>query len=102
MGITAMANVTFSSPAMQKDITVYATAGDCRTILYLAKEHKIPIVENPPLARALFGAVEIDEMIPQEHYHAVAEVIGFVLRLKNRGRQPRRPRPAAPNAARIN
>ena len=38
-----MANVTFSSPVMAKDITVYAVAGDRGTILALAKEHKIPI-----------------------------------------------------------
>ena len=40
---TAMANVTFSSPVMAKDITVYAVAGDRGTILALAKEHKVPI-----------------------------------------------------------
>jgi flagellar biosynthetic protein FlhB len=48
----------------------------------LAKEHDVPIVENPPLARALFASVDIDEAIPNEHFKAVAEVIGFVMRLK--------------------
>lgn len=48
----------------------------------LAKEHDVPIVENPPLARALFASVEIDGTIPNEHFKAVAEVIGFVMRLK--------------------
>jgi len=48
----------------------------------LAKESDVPIVENPPLARALFASVEVDETIPAEHFKAVAEVIGFVLRLK--------------------
>jgi flagellar biosynthetic protein FlhB len=47
----------------------------------VAEEHRIPIVENPPLARALHGAVEIDKEIPPEHYQAVAEVIGYVMRL---------------------
>ncbi len=47
----------------------------------VAGEHDIPIVENPPLARALHGAVEIDQEIPSEHYQAVAEVIGYVMRL---------------------
>jgi flagellar biosynthetic protein FlhB len=56
-----------------------------------AKDHDIPIVENPPLARALHASVEIDEAIPQEHYKAVAEVISFVLKLKSRGRTPPRP-----------
>lgn len=46
----------------------------------VAEEHNIPVVENPPLARALYGSVEIDEEIPQTHYKAVAEVIGFILR----------------------
>ncbi len=38
-----MANITFSSPAMKKDLTVYATAGDCRTLLSIAQENKVPI-----------------------------------------------------------
>lgn len=41
----------------------------------------VPIVENPPLARALYAAVDIEHPIPVEHYAAVAEVIGFVMRL---------------------
>ncbi len=48
----------------------------------LAKEHDVSIVENPPLARALFASVDIGEAIPGEHFQAVAEVIGFVMRLK--------------------
>ena len=48
----------------------------------IAGEHRIPIVENPPLARALHATVEIDQPIPPEHYKAVAEVIGYVLRLR--------------------
>jgi len=48
----------------------------------IAKQHDIPIVENVPLARSLYATVDIDEEIPAEHYHAVAEIIGFVMRLK--------------------
>lgn len=48
----------------------------------VAKEHDIPVLENPPLARTLYAAVEIDEEIHGDHYQAVAEIIGFVLRLK--------------------
>jgi flagellar biosynthetic protein FlhB len=48
----------------------------------IAKQHNIPIVENPPLARALHATVEIDREIPTEHYKAVAEVIGYVMRLR--------------------
>jgi flagellar biosynthetic protein FlhB len=53
-----------------------------RRIRELAAEHDIPIVENPPLARALHASVDIDEEIPQEHYKAVAEVIGYVMKLR--------------------
>ncbi|KKB09528.1 flagellar biosynthesis protein FlhB [Devosia chinhatensis] len=48
----------------------------------VATENDVPIVENPPLARALFASVEVDEAIPNEHFKAVAEVIGFVMKLK--------------------
>jgi len=48
----------------------------------MAKQHDVPIVENPPLARALYASMEIDDTIPNEHFKAVAEVIGFVMRLK--------------------
>lgn len=47
----------------------------------LAEENDIPMVENPPLARALHASVEIDEEIPEEHYKAVAEVISYVYSL---------------------
>jgi flagellar biosynthetic protein FlhB len=56
----------------------------------VAGKHDIPIVENVPLARALYATVEIDEEIPGEHYHAVAEVIGYVMGLK-RGLSGRAP-----------
>lgn len=49
-------------------------------IRQLANENDIPLIENPPLARALHAGVEVDDEIPPEHYKAVAEVIGFVLR----------------------
>jgi flagellar biosynthetic protein FlhB len=50
----------------------------------VAEENDVPVVENPPLARALYANVELDEEIPVEHYKAVAEVIGFVMRLKGK------------------
>jgi flagellar biosynthesis protein FlhB len=50
----------------------------------IAKEHDVPIIENPPLARALYAAVEIDREIPPEHYKAVAEIISYVFRLKGK------------------
>jgi flagellar biosynthetic protein FlhB len=48
----------------------------------IAKHHSVPIVENPPLARALHASVEIDDEIPAEHYKAVAEVIGYITKLR--------------------
>ncbi len=50
----------------------------------IAEEHGIPLVENPPLARALHASVEVEDEIPAEHYKAVAEVIGYVMRLRSR------------------
>ena len=48
----------------------------------IAREHDIPIVENVALARALYATVDVDDEIPVEHYHAVAEIIGYVMGLK--------------------
>jgi flagellar biosynthesis protein FlhB len=55
----------------------------------VAGQHDIPIVENVPLARALYATVEIDDEIPVEHYHAVAEIIGYVMGIR-RGLSSRR------------
>jgi flagellar biosynthesis protein FlhB len=53
-----------------------------RRIREVAEAHGIPVVENPPLARALHATVEIDQEIPPEHYRAVAEIIGYLMRLR--------------------
>jgi flagellar biosynthetic protein FlhB len=50
----------------------------------IATDNDVPIVENPALARALYASVEVDDTIPTEHFKAVAQVIGFVMRLKQR------------------
>ncbi|MDP5281197.1 flagellar biosynthesis protein FlhB [Sphingomonas sp. DG1-23] len=47
----------------------------------IAGEHNIPMVENRPLARALYASAEIDHPIPVEHYAAVAEVISYVMKI---------------------
>jgi flagellar biosynthetic protein FlhB len=54
----------------------------------VAEANRIPIVENPPLAQALYHGVELDREIPAEHYKAVAEIIGYVLRLKKKRGRP--------------
>jgi flagellar biosynthetic protein FlhB len=58
----------------------------------VAEQNRVPVVANPPLARALYR-VEVDADIPAEHYQAVAEIIAYVWRLA------RRPLPAEPAAA---
>jgi len=56
-------------------------------IRQIANENDVPIVENPPLARALYATVELDKEIPPQHYKAVAEVISYVFRLKGKLRK---------------
>lgn len=48
----------------------------------VAAEHDVPVVENPPLARALYRSVEVDQEVPPELYVTVAEVLAFVYNLR--------------------
>jgi flagellar biosynthetic protein FlhB len=50
----------------------------------IAREHDIPIVENPPVAQALYRMVEVGQEIPLELYRAVAEILAFVYRMKRK------------------
>lgn len=50
----------------------------------VAAENRVPLVENPPLARGLYRAVEVGDLIPAEFYQAVAEVLAFVYRQRGR------------------
>ena len=59
----------------------------------VAEANKVPIIEDAPLARALYATVEVDESIPREHYQAVAKVIGFIM-----GRRKPAPRPGRPSS----
>jgi flagellar biosynthetic protein FlhB len=58
-----------------------------RRIRELAVEHQVPIVENPPLAQALYKSVEVGQEIPPHLYRAVAEILAYILKLMN-GRRP--------------
>jgi flagellar biosynthetic protein FlhB len=60
------------------------------TIREVALEHEIPIIENKPLARLLYDTVEIDQVVPVEHWAIVAEIISFVfdLKAKKAGKAP--------------
>jgi flagellar biosynthetic protein FlhB len=85
-------NPTHFSVALQYDEdtmnapTVIAKGMDeiALKIREIAKEHKIPLVENAPLARTLYKEVEIDKEINLEHYKAVAEIISYIYKLKNK------------------
>jgi flagellar biosynthetic protein FlhB len=55
----------------------------------VAKENDIPLYENKPLARAMYDTVELDEMVPEQHYKAVAEVISYVFQLKGKLGNPK-------------
>ncbi|PKR55959.1 flagellar biosynthesis protein FlhB [Thalassospira marina] len=50
----------------------------------VAKENNVTVLENPPVARALYASVEIDQEIPPEHYKAVAEIISYVFRVRGK------------------
>lgn len=53
-------------------------------IIDIAEENEVPVVTNRPLAKALYETAELDEEIPLEHYKAVAEVIAYIYKLKNK------------------
>lgn len=67
----------------------------------VAEENGVAIVENPPLARALYATVDIDDEIPPEHYKTVAGVIGYVMKLKRAGMTARPKRPANQHADQV-
>lgn len=52
----------------------------------IARQHQVPIIENPPLAKALYNNCEVGEEIPENLYKAVAEVLAYIFRLLNKGR----------------
>lgn len=52
-------------------------------IRHIAVDHQVPIVENPPLAQALYKSVNVGEEIPSHLYRAVAEVLAYIYRLMN-------------------
>jgi flagellar biosynthesis protein FlhB len=58
----------------------------------VAEEAGVPIIEDPPLARSLYASVEVDDIIPPNHYEAVAKIIGFVMNGARRA-QTQRARP---------
>jgi flagellar biosynthetic protein FlhB len=65
---------------------VVAKGGDlmCQKIKEIARAHGVPVIERPELARALYGAVEVGQGVPEALYVAVAEVLAMIYRLRKR------------------
>jgi flagellar biosynthesis protein FlhB len=59
----------------------------------IAEANRVPVIEDPPLARALYAAIELDDTIPREHYEAVAKIVGFIMGKGRRRARPARRRP---------
>lgn len=79
--------LSYKAEAMSAPEVVAKGAGAIAVrIKEVATEHEVPMVENPPLARALYKAVEIGQQIPADLYPAVAEVLAFVYQLRRRVR----------------
>jgi len=55
-----------------------------KKIIDIAREHNVPVIENAPVARALFKLVDLNQMIPPELYKAVAEILLFVYKMKGK------------------
>lgn len=79
----------FDADEMDAPMVVAKGAGEvARKIREIARENDVPLVEEKPLARALYKTVEIDQFIPVELYRAVAEVLAYVYRLKGKLSSP--------------
>ena len=51
----------------------------------IARQHNIPIMENKPLARAMFKTMKLGQMVPRELFTAVAQVLSYIYKLKRKG-----------------
>ena len=72
---------TMQSPTL----TAKGTELIAKKIIDIAIQHNVPVVDNAPVARALFRMVDLNQQIPPELYKAVAEILLFVYGLKNKG-----------------
>jgi len=83
---THLALALVYDPALAQAPLVLAKGQDlmAERIKDIAREAGVPIIENKPLAQALYWAVEVGQVIPLEFYKAVAEVLGYVYKLKGR------------------
>ena len=75
----------YESGKMSAPMVVAKGAGViAKKIKELAVKHSVPVVENKPVAQALYKLVEVGQSIPESLYHAVAEILAYVYRLKNK------------------
>ena len=74
---------TMQSPTL----TAKGTELIAKKIIDIAIQHNVPVIDNPPVARALFRMVDLNQQIPPELYKAVAEILLFVYGLKNNQNQ---------------
>ena len=80
----------YSSEEMESPMLIAkGTELIAKKIIQIAEENNIPVIDNPPVARALFRMVDINRLIPPELYKAVAEILLFVYSLKNNQNQGR-------------
>ena len=78
----------YDSETMQSPtLTAKGTELIAKQIIEIAIRHNVPVIDNPPVARALFRMVDLNQQIPPELYKAVAEILLFVYGLKNKEKQ---------------
>ena len=77
--------VEYDSTVMQGPmVTAKGVDSLARRIKEVAVEHQVPIVENRPLARALYAEVEIGEIVPENYYQALAVILANVYTMKGK------------------
>ena len=85
--------VALEYDAERMDAPVVVAKGQellAQRIVETALEHSVPVVQNPPLAWALYESVDVGQAIPPELYRAVAEVLAYVYRLRRMAASPAR------------
>lgn len=75
----------YDPPGIDVPVVVAAGAGPAAAFVrMIAAYHRIPVIESPDLARAIFARVDIDEPVPEEFYAAIAAIFAWVLRTRGR------------------
>ena len=80
--ITAEDALAYAARIVQDQLSIFVNFEEPER--EAAEEHGVSIVENPPVARALYASVDLDDEVPSEHYQAVAEVISYVWGIEGR------------------